>query len=302
VRHFKKISRSAVIVASSVMALGAVIVLGILIVSVLNYDLYGRSDELKTVYGWPDFPRGPNTPEITVRIVIHRLLEDENSAELSAIVEMDPSELTKLAKQHDETLTILVRDGSSMQPFDLGASIIIPVDPVKYRSKSIESERFRLPILPSIGGFPFDDVSLYIPVYVHGSNGLDYDFHLEIQKAFPGRLLETGLNRGETPRVVLSRSPLQKTLVMATSVIFLLVCVVVATKLFSKSTNFSGLEQILAVAAFLVACGEFRNFLDVPKTGTSALEIAIFVIPMSVLALGFALTTIRSHRSLISPD
>ena len=271
-----------------------VIVVVFLAVSILNADLYGRSTELRTVYGWPGFSKQPQSPEIKVRLVIHRLLPDENAAELSLISEMNPSELAKLSLQLDKTLTISAHDGSALQPFDLGGSIVIPVDPQKYKSSTIESERFRLPTLSSVAGFPFDDIQFYVPVYVKGSNGLDYGFQLEIQKAFPGRILETDLKSGSTPLVVLRRSPLEKGLVIASSLIFLIVCGLVVAKLFASSKGFTGLEQVLAFAGFLIACGEFRSFLDVPKTsGTSALEILVFVLPMSMLAIGFAWTTLR---------
>ena len=296
-KRLRPARRFALPALAAVLVLAACVVIPVLLLSVFNADFYGRMIELKTVEGWPGFPKSASSPEITVRVVIHRLIPDENSAELSAIVSMNPGELPKLVQQNDKTLTVTVRDGSSMQPYDLGGSIVLPVDSAKYKVTATESERFRLPTLSSVSGFPFDDSRLYIPVYVHGSGGLDYPFRLEIQKAFPGRILEASLRHGETPLVVFKRSPLEQILVMTTSVIFLLICVLVATRLFSKSTKLRGFEEVLALAGFLVASVEFRNSLDVPKAlGTSAFEIMIFALPLAILAVGFAAIALRDRR------
>lgn len=295
----KKVKNSALISVFITLS-GAAILLTLFFVFVaipiLNSDFYGRNDDLKRVEGWPGYPHNPNTPDVTVRVVIHKLLEEENSAELSAIVVMDPRELAKLQRQGDKTLTVLVKDGSSTLPFELGGSIVVPVDPQQYKSGAIESERFRLPTLSSIAGFPFDDIILYIPVYVRGSNGLDYQFNLEIQRAFPGRLLEVDLKPNETPRVTLRRPLIEKVLVLTSSAVFVIISIIVAVKLFSRSTNLRAADQIVAVAGFIVACAAFRSFFDAPKkVGTSAFEIAIIVLPTLVLAIGFASTILRNY-------
>jgi hypothetical protein len=296
----KNIRNSALVSVFIITAGGAAIllVLSVLFVAVaiLNSDFYGRNDDLKKVDDWPGYATYPDTPEVTVRVVIHRLVEEENSAEVSAIVVMAPSELAKLQKQGDRTLTVSIKDGSATQPFDLGGSIVIPVDPQQYKSGVIESGRFRLPTLSSLLGFPFDDIILYIPVYVRGSNGIDYQFNLEIQRAFPGRMLEVGLNPHETPKVTLSRPLTEKAVVLVSSVVFMVICIIVAVNLFFNSTNLKAADQIVAVAGFIVACAAFRSFFDAPKkVGTSAFEIVVIVLPIVALASGFALTTLRNY-------
>lgn len=292
----ERLVRVLKVTAAVMLALAAAVALAVGFVSAVNADLAGRSTIIESVAGWPGFPHNSDTPEMTVRLVIHRLVEGENEVEASAVFMMDGSEIAKLTREGVENLTVSVRDGSSIQPGALEQSMLVPlsVDPKGAGRIEVESRVFRLPVSSSVGGFPFDDDELYVPIYVDGSNGITYDFHLEAEKEFPGRILSVGFHKGQTPHIVLSRSRLAKILVVTSAIIFLVIRALVAVRLIVDKSSLTGLEAVLALAGFLIACGEFRAILSVQEAGdTSAFEIGAWLVPMVALATVFCVMAFR---------
>lgn len=264
---------------------------------IVNNDMYGRLSEIKTLGHGPASPADPKSLP-TGRLVLHRIVSDENSIEASLILTIDRSLWESFLKEGETRLTLVVHDGSSFQPYALGGSVSLEAHPSEpgLAEISVQSDRFRLPTVPSVSGFPFDDIEIRALVFLRGSSGFVYPFDLEIQKALPGRLLGTSLDHGVAV-ITLSRSPTEKALVLTSSGVFLLICIVLAVKLFSTATTLKTLDHILALAGFLIAAGEFRNFLNIPtSSGTTSLEIAIIGVPLALLASLFAISTLRGMR------
>ena len=289
----------------SFIALAAIaIVLGVLtavmagLVGILNEDLYGRLTETQDVGPINLTASTSRGPLPKVRLVLHRVLPDENAVEASIVVSLDRSLFESYLKDGEKTVTAYVRDATTIQPIGL-ASLVTVDSPPKEPGLSeiaVESERFRLPVMASMMGYPYDDIRLEQIVYLSGSRGFDYPFDMEVQKALPGRLLRVSIDSGRVS-VVLRRSFIEKTFVILSGVIFLSVCVLVAFKLFSSTTSLSGIDEILAVAGFLLATAEFRSLLDIPRTvGIGVFELAVFGIPLLLLAVGLIMSTLRSDK------
>lgn len=190
----------------------------------------------------------------------------------------------------------MVRDGSSYQPFGIQSDVTL--DNVSANIEggvavaAVQSKRFFLPALPSIGGFPFDD--LYIRPIVDVSRNGNYTphFRLDVQKALPGRILEvTGDN---IPEIRLTRSPTEKAIVITSSLIFLFLSGILAYSLLAMGQGLSILQDLLAVGGYLVAAAGFREILGVSRSsGATALEVVVIGIPLLLLMIVVGLTFIR---------
>lgn len=288
-------------IAIPVLIIGATFIVMILGVAVLNADLYERLTETENL-GQPFASKVSQDNLPALRLVIHRLLPDENAVEASLIATVTGSYLDSLKKMEKTKLTCTIHDASTFQPFALSTAVVIEpkLGQPRLSEISIESERFRLPALPSVNGFPFDDVHVEAIMDVFDTDGYELPHTIEVQKALPGRILQASLQSGRVS-IVLARSWIAKALVLASSVIFIVVCLLVAGHLFSSKTSLRGIEEILAIAGFLVAVGGFRSVLNFPATaGTTALELAVIGLPLVAVALGFAASTFRGIRDRYS--
>lgn len=285
--------RSAVLV----LILASLIVTMVLALEVLNADMFERLSESK------NFGRSFGSEDIklkapVLRLVIHRLLPDENAAEASMVLTADYSLLDDLKKKKEPKLVGVVYDGSGYQPFSLLNTVILEprFSRLGFSQVSVESERFKLSALPSVSGFPFDDVDIEAIAEVVDTDGFQFPHEFEVQKALPGRILKASLVSGRGS-ILLTRSWTEKSLILTSSAIFVLVCLLVAARLFSARTSLRGIEEILAIAGFVIAAGGFRSLLNFPATaGTTALEVAVLGVPLVALALGFAISTLRGSR------
>ena len=71
---------------------------------------------------------------------------------------------------------------------------------------------------------------------------------------------------------------------------------IIAAKLFVSSPPLSGLQEILAIAGYLVGAVGFRGLLGVSRTaGGSTLEVLTFGVPFLVLAIGLVASAVRGR-------
>jgi len=138
--------------------------------------------------------------------------------------------------------------------------------------------------LPSVYGFPFDDLSIR-PIFEVSRDGTYTDhYRLEVQKALPGRLME--VSNETIPVIRLTRSPTEKAIVLVSAVVFLFLSGILVYGLFAARRGLTTLEELLAVGGYMVAAAGFRELLGVSRAaGTSALEIAVIGIPLLLLAI-----------------
>ena len=179
-------------------------------VFIANNDLYGRLSETKSLGRLYHTGASADTPVPTARIVLHRVLTDENAVAASVVLTMERRVWESFARLGVKSLRVVLHDGapSSFQSFGLGVTATVAGLPTEQGLNiiGVESDRFRLSALPSVNGFPFDNIEVFAVVYLLADNGAAQECDLEVEKTLPGRLLRASL-RGGTPWMVLTRSP-----------------------------------------------------------------------------------------------
>ena len=263
---------------------------------VVNSDFYGRLIETQTALGIGTSGREEHDVP-TVRLVLHRLPEGENSIEASVII-FTYDEPTDLVKSGQREYRAEVRDATSYQPFGISSRVALNKESAEAHAGqnaiAAQSERFILPVLASVSGFPFDDLWIRPDVTLYENGFATDEFKLEVQKALPGRLMR--LSSQNIVDIYLTRSPTEKALVIATSVVFLFLSAVLAFSLFSASSGLKTTDELLGIGGYLVAAAGFREVLGISRAvGTSALEIGVIGVPVLVLSFGVAVSVFRGR-------
>jgi hypothetical protein len=261
-----------------------------------NSDLYGRLTETQTAVG-VGAPGREGQAIPTVRLVLHRLVEGENAVDVSVII-FAADEACDLVKDGQKEYTAEVRDGTSYQPYGLSSRVVLSKQSAEahpgQNSIATQSGRFTLPALASVSGFPFDDLWIRPIVDFYENGFYTNKFNLEIQRALPGRLMR--LSPENIVDIYLTRSPTEKTLVIATSIVFLFLSAVLAFILFSNSSGLKTIDELLGVGGYLVAAAGFREVLGISRAaGTSALEIGVIGVPVLVLSFCVAVSFFRGR-------
>jgi hypothetical protein len=267
-------------------------------VTVLNADLYGRLTETQSLgIGNPSVQKQPTgTP--TVRLVLHRVLQDENAVDASIVFIAEGSVVADRYWRDVDGLVAGVHDSSNIQPFFFTSPIKITFSPKSPGDKGValRSERFQLPFFPSGLGFPFDDIKILVMPYLRDSKGYAYPFKFEVQKALPGRLL-TASGNPLTATIHLSRSPTEKTLVLLGGFVFLFLSGSVVFVFLRSTHGFKHWQELLAFAGYLVGAAGFREMLGVSRAaGVSTFEVVVFGIPLVGLTVGMTVALVRSGR------
>jgi hypothetical protein len=164
-----------------------------------------------------------------------------------------------------------------------------------YLYSGLETERFLIPIAPSLNGFPFDDIQIrpMIDLYV---NGVYSKLNFAIQKRIPGRIFSFSKNDKEV--VSLTRTSTEKYLVMIGSVIFLLLTVILTYGLVTAKKGLSTVEELIAVAGYILATAGFKEIVGISRNnGTSALEIVVILIPLLSLFLGLIYSLYKAKKA-----
>lgn len=255
---------------------------------VLNDDFHARITDTQKAPG-VGRPVADPTEGLRVRLVLHRLIGEENAVEAS--VQLFASGLAGKAVIGGSTkFAVEVSDGSSMEPFGLRHESTLSAashTPRKYvwtESVASESERFTLPSYPSVGGFPFDTVNVRPVISVFRDGEPTSDFHSEIQKRFPGRLMT--LSGTAIAEVELARSVSEQFMVLGSSAMFLLFSVLLIIVLYRRPHGIRSLEEFLAVGGYVLAVVGFRDLIGLSRTsGISALEMIVVGCPMAGLCV-----------------
>jgi hypothetical protein len=254
---------------------GAYFILAALFMIVVNADLYGRLSESK------DFDASSHGPRLI--FVIHRILPDENAVEVSLRLVVDRSAARDSVQN---SFKADVGDGSgAVPPFSTTTVTIDSASELVDGRLLSTTPRFSYPTYQSIAGFPFDNVKLVATPRMANNRGPISDFAFEVHKAAAGRVLQA---RGRyTISIALTRSLTEKLMVLGSSCVFLLLVLVLSIQLSKSRSALSALDELFAVAGFLLAAAGFREIVGVSRTsGVSALEVVVFGIPL--IALGFA--------------
>ncbi|HEX2835239.1 MAG TPA: hypothetical protein VHW00_19655 [Thermoanaerobaculia bacterium] len=264
---------------------------GFTYVIVVNSDVRGRLIET--------IPVGAKTEEpIIVRVVLHRLLADENAVEVSVVL-LVRDDLVYAVKEGRTKLTVIARDRSSYSPWGVAHAVTLDHTAAGLRAGvgeiGVESERFTLPALPSVSGFPFDDVQVNPDVMVFRDDVWTDDVRLEIQKSIPGRLMEISGDRNFDVR--LSRTPTEQFVVIGASIVFLFLSAVLGYAMFRAPHGLRTVDELLGVGGYVIAAAGFREILGLSRvSGMTALEVAVIGIPLLVLTFGVAVSFFRARR------
>jgi hypothetical protein len=283
-----------------ILCLVAAIMVMALWFQLLNADLYGRLTEtqrLGNIFGATD-------DDPTIRLVLHRLLSDENAVEASVILTLSSAKREDFKKQGNTRLRARVYD-ASFQPFGMGGFITLDlVSPEDIPDPGLnvisqQSNRFMLPLSPSLEGFPFDDRGVRVFTELRGTRSVVYAHLVEVEKMIPGRLLRASLNNGAV-NATLTRTSTEKFLTITGAMVFLIVTLVIAWKLFMSTRALTGLEEVLAMAGYIVGAAGFRDLLGISRAaGGSTFEVVTLGVPLMALAVGLVMSTLRAtaHRS-----
>jgi hypothetical protein len=288
----KKYIKAIAIFASIIFT---IIVIGSLAIVVLNSDLYGRMTETQLMQ-WPystDF-EADSIPKVT--LIVHRYLSDENALEASLVIEYNSQGLFSIISGKDINFMLEIGDGNSYQPFGVKKTFIFADSTNRQRFGALyhgfQSERFVLPLSPSLNGFPFDDLQIrpFVYCYINGSRTA---FNLSVQKRIPGRILT--VPDPKEPLIVFTRTTTEKWFVLISSVLFLILTTIVTITLI-RHKGLSSVEEFTAVAGYIIATAGFREIAGLSRTsGISALEIVIILVPLLSISTALVWSFFKSQ-------
>ncbi len=270
----------------------------ILFVATMNSDLYGRLIETKKIQFFNSGKEQSDIlPEVT--LILHKYVREENSIEASMILRYDERKMFQDLKT--DTLQFVVRydEGSGILPF--GLNKFYHTD--KFNGENygavnsvFETNRFLIPTLPSMYGFPFDDIQI-IPIIFLYVNGRNSKLNTVIQKNIPGRTIEFSENNKKV--IFLTRLPAEKYLVMISSVVFLLLTILLTYSLFTTKEELKTVEELIAVAGYILATAGFKEIVGIDRSnGTSALEILVILIPLLLVFSGLIYSFYKAKKAV----
>lgn len=286
---------------AAILILLAILVVGLLATAIavpfLNADYYAREAETVTLN--PGNANTSSAQKIQVRLVLHRLLPEENEVEASIAVEGNRSNLPASLRNVDNCLLLVFGDRLR----EAGGQMALPVScqaPTYpgYVTSGFNSEtaRFALPAYPSVSSYPFDDWKVLPWVKLLATDGSTVDVQYDAVKALSGKRLRISGDK-DNWELSLRRPSLEVALVITCGGIFFVLALLIAAKLFSRAVVLSGLQEILAVAGYIVAAAGLRDLLGVSRVGgVSAWEVLVIGVPIAVLAIGVAVSTLRGAR------
>ncbi len=252
--------------------------LPILFVTLVNGELSGRGIDAV------DIGKNVDTPAFTITAVIHRLIPEENAAELSFTVTVDPAEISDRMRGRDNCATLVVwnRDPDRVTPPQRVQISCRAADGFTY--PTTQTGRIALPAYPSVAGFPFDYVHLWPDARV----SVDTIFHgatnIRVVKQVPGRVL---VNQGDQLNwdLALGRPWTEKVLILISGGWFVLLTLGVGIELLRAKRAPKGWQDMATLAGFLLAAAGLRDLLGVTRsTTTSAFEIIVFLGPLLFLS------------------
>jgi hypothetical protein len=234
-----------------------------------------------------DLATDPGDNPIHVMLIVHKLLPEENAAEVSIVVNAQGDAMLHLDPTSAACFSLIVDDRSPDRAF--------PPRTYRFDCKAgagenfvtRESPRFLLPAWQSVSMFPFDDVQIWPIVRLVAQTDWP-PARYSATKAFPGRVISNTGNELNWA-IHFARSPNQKIAILAGAALFVLLTIFVSARILFGREPLSALQDLIAVASYVVAAVGFRELLGLNKSiGTSAFEIAFFILPLAMMAISMA--------------
>jgi hypothetical protein len=247
-----------------------------------------------------------------IQLILHRLVPEENAVEASLAIQWYYGDLTPAYAKREKCMTVVLDDRTKS---GTGPVITQSLDCKQvnystsaassaYQTLYAESNKFHLHIFGSVNAFPFDELYLLVSFTVlmnPTSITRDYPIAYVLDREFPGR---TAYLRVAYPNVEvgLKRSFDEKAFVLGSTAVFMLLTLIVSIKLCAKDARLTGLQEVFAVAGYLVAVNSFRDLTGMSRTtGRSALEVAVFGLALAAPAVGIVLSAWRSFQPVARP-
>lgn len=273
------------------LGLSAFWLMATIVLGVLNADFHNRSPQSITLRDekYSD-PYG-----LQVKIVVHRLLVEENAVEVSLIVQGQYDMLPKAMKDQAPCLTLLYGDGSDSdspwKTFDIDCKKI-QVPGVADDRISSETPQFKLTAFPSVDAYPFDDWEFFPVMTLISRANIGAPAVYSVLRMIPGKELKISGNSTDW-QIYLQRPLAEKALVLTVGGAFLVLSLLITWRLFSGEIAMSGIQELLTLAGFVVAIASLRDMLGVSRvTGVSIWEVVVIGIPMTALCVGMAYSTL----------
>jgi hypothetical protein len=273
-------------VVGTVLGLAAVMLVAVVAVSIWNADFHTRSPQ-SVVLG---AEKGSDRSDLKVKLLVHRLLVEENTVEVSLLVQGRYGSLPKEVVQETPCLTLEYFDGS--EPDTVPQTLDITCKRFEVPGKSFgdvmsaETPRFALSALPSVGAYPFDDWVFTPVVSLLARANWGAPAVYSVERRLPGKDLQV-TGQDNNWQIHLRRPFTERALVLTVGIAFLVLTLVVAARLFARDGSSSGTQDLLALAGFVIAIASLRDMLGVSRTtGVSIWEIGVIGIPMLALCVG----------------
>jgi hypothetical protein len=264
----------------------------------VDWDVESRLSEMQTAP--PMFSLEHPNPELrpTIRLTLHRILQDENAIEASANLSFSRQFADYLKGQRTQFLIANIHDGTGLTDYLVEHSVKVEADSSETGGRALlaETPRFQLPFYPSLDSFPFDKTVLLVVVDVKDpGNYIWLDNTIEVVTTVPGREMSLS-NKSGSLEIDLARLPSEKIFVVVGASVFFILSLVIFFAIISKKDSLSGVDGTVAVAGFILAASGFRDLLGVPKeTGPCLLEIAVFGIPFILIVSAVLYAMPRSY-------
>ena len=273
----------------------------VILVNVLNSDFYGRLTETRS-FELFNSEKGEvrKLPKIT--LILHKYVEEENSIEASLVLNYQRSEMFQRFETDTLEFTVQLIDGYSFLPTGLNYLFNFSDDRKRdtygFFYAGFETDRFIIPITPSMVGFPFDEIKIR-PLFYFYINGMYSELNFEVQKRISGRILSFPNPEKDEGVISLTRTPTEKYLVIISSFIFLLLTAILTYGLIKTKKGLRTVEELVAVAGYILATAGFKELVGFNRNnGTSALEILVILIPLLSVFFGLSYSLYKAKKTI----
>lgn len=277
-----------------IIVLGTVLGLMYVFVNIMNADLSGRLIESISLNNESDYNR-----PIGITLVLHRYASEENSIEVSGVINYNNTSIFQYFES--DTINLMVTFGERFSYFPSGLTKTFYFTDFKsrethgYTNSGFETDRFFIPVAPSINFFPFDDLRIKPNINLRVNDSYS-PFHLKVQKRIPGRTISESSEDKMT--ITLTRTLTEKYLVVISSIVFFLLNIILTSRIIKTKKGLNTVEGLIAVAGYILASASFKDLLGINRnSGTSTLEILVILVPLLLIFFGLIYSLFKNNES-----
>ncbi|MDG6079726.1 hypothetical protein E3U23_11055 [Erythrobacter litoralis] len=244
-----------------------------------NNEYGSRGDEVQLITEYEG-----TSPPIDVTIVLHRIVDGENSVEASVFVRSDEW-YAGSAESDKECLTVFVSDRSPHMTFEPKEFHFRCGDVGALSIAGGETPRFLIPSHAAVTLFPFDETVIWPSVRLETRDGAEA-VRYHVVKRFPGQRVEI-VGDSLNWEIRLSRWTNEKIIILLAGSIFVILGIFLAASLLRSGKAIHHTELMIAGSGYVLAGFGVREVLGLSTISRGTLfELAVFLMPLlSVLAV-----------------